>query len=676
MKFSNHSIKQFLDELYDVFESPFGRNVISSVEMFQFIKEKSNNFDFSCFEYLIQDIRNYYVNVEFKYQNPQPKPELEIDPDTGYPSWESEQIVEAYKPYNVWDLSEIYLLLEFDIKLDISEHTTLRERIDQFKKLLPKAILLHDFESLLRFSDIAEKEYISRIKNKSTTKTDITTNIIDINYNSLSPTNFCWLLYPRNSDNPVFVHSQGSFWNKKTEAVTEHVMNIYIKNSTDNFNLESLNLFLADIRNFAYYINFHIPNNIINEDDVFLDDDLEVGFYGNLIFNPEKYFSILKTQPEYSLTNIHEDEGCSTKVRNLRFDHNYSLKQRIDIIKKLIPNAVFRIGLDNLLTFSEMAEEKHTRILKNTINEKELEMLNRQKSSISYNKPLNELSSHEFVNKCYFDYVSILDAYNYIKFKTANFNKPEMELFFKEFLVHITCFYFTIKVDTQIRSFTLTDYFSSDLFENKLSDPEILKKGFAHKHEYKNPETGLFYLIAGINTLNSLVEYISDIEEDLKFEHNIQTLLELENKLVYEYEIRHGSFGNFLKSITDTDNTIVKITDISILDNNPVILNPFLPTIWKTKTDILNAHAKLKNSLIKCDIDTWLYWFGNYPVDNPKKIKWIFKEGNKRALTYFVEKISLSKSIDFAKTRKIFDVQVYNKDKFKFSFGEIDNLLS
>ena len=78
---------------------------------------------------------------------------------------------------------------------------------------------------------------------------------------------------------------------------------------------------------------------------------------------------------------------------------------------------------------------------------------------------------------------------------------------------------------------------------------------------------------------------------------------------------------------------------------------------------------------MSCDLKTWLFWFGGYPIEKPKKIKWIYKDGSKRALTYFIEEISLSKKIDFAKSRKIFDIQVYSKDKYEYTFDDISILI-
>jgi uncharacterized protein YkuJ len=44
-------------------------------------------------------------------------------------------------------------------------------------------------------------------------------------------------------------------------------------------------------------------------------------------------------------------------------------------------------------------------------------------------------------------------------------------------------------------------------------------------------------------------------------------------------------------------------------------------------------------------------------------------------LSYFVERISNVHEINYSKARKVFDSKIYNKDKYKYSFKEIDDLL-
>lgn len=159
MKYSEYPVKQFCDEVYAADKNPFSFSEISSLDMYQYIREKTNNFDFDSLSYLISDIRNYYENIIFRFRNPKPKPEIKIDQYTGYPTSESQELIDNYETFLNRHLSLFLIHLEFNLDLDYTENQTLREKVDIFKKALPEASFIHDISNLLKFSDIAEKEY-------------------------------------------------------------------------------------------------------------------------------------------------------------------------------------------------------------------------------------------------------------------------------------------------------------------------------------------------------------------------------------------------------------------------------------------------------------------------------------------------------------------------------------
>lgn len=174
MNFSDYSVKQFCNEVYASNGNPFSTSEISALEMYQYIKEKTNNFDFDSLSYLISDIRNYYENIIFSFRNPEPKPEIKIDQDTGYPTLESQELIDNYETFLKRPLSLFLIHLEFNLDFDYTDDQTLREKVDIFKKALPEASFIHDISNLLKFSDIAEKEYerVSSLTN-SNVKNDI-----------------------------------------------------------------------------------------------------------------------------------------------------------------------------------------------------------------------------------------------------------------------------------------------------------------------------------------------------------------------------------------------------------------------------------------------------------------------------------------------------------------------
>ncbi|MDR3705788.1 MAG: hypothetical protein P4L28_07795 [Paludibacteraceae bacterium] len=105
---------------------------------------------------------------------------------------------------------------------------------------------------------------------------------------------------------------------------------------------------------------------------------------------------------------------------------------------------------------------------------------------------------------------------------------------------------------------------------------------------------------------------------------------------------------------------------------------PTLLTIYgEDKTKLTNAHKVLTDAkLLSCNLNSWLYWFGGIPFDNPKQIQWKYNKGEKRALSYFVEKIAAKNDTLYSKARKIFDVQIKTNDKWQNIDKDINTILS
>jgi|GEM_PF-2986041 len=141
---------------------------------------------------------------------------------------------------------------------------------------------------------------------------------------------------------------------------------------------------------------------------------------------------------------------------------------------------------------------------------------------------------------------------------------------------------------------------------------------------------------------------------------------------------------SYIETSNLTTNNIPIIRQwLSFLDNRLSFsfISEHFKTIYEDNPDNLkSAHYKFVNAmLINSDIDSWLYWFGGIPCNKHNKIEWIYKKdikknclGDKRGLSYFVEKLSQSHEIDFPNTRKIFDLQITQHDKYKSTFSDID----
>ena len=62
-------------------------------------------------------------------------------------------------------------------------------------------------------------------------------------------------------------------------------------------------------------------------------------------------------------------------------------------------------------------------------------------------------------------------------------------------------------------------------------------------------------------------------------------------------------------------------------------------------------------------------------TNTDEKIKWTYKNEQKAALSFFIEKIATEQSYIYAKARKVFDIQIYKKDKYKYTYPDIEKYL-
>jgi len=153
MKYHNISVADLCNFLIDngrPIEIIGKYNEFTKHEMYEFLKEKTDNFDFENFKYLISDIRNYANFIPFCVYEKNPEPN-KINEDTGYPEdifW-TENIEFTYSLNN-------YFPLMFE--LEFPENLSLKKRIIVLKNKIPEANF-HSTYKLIEFSDIAESEY-------------------------------------------------------------------------------------------------------------------------------------------------------------------------------------------------------------------------------------------------------------------------------------------------------------------------------------------------------------------------------------------------------------------------------------------------------------------------------------------------------------------------------------
>ena len=156
MDYGNLSFTEFLDNCY--------KGIIKSkIDMYDFLKLKSNNFERGPLEYLIFDIRNYIYKIDIYI----PKEDKYIG---GYMGRGQVKLPTTYDYFTLKSIvSKFDLNFSFEQVTDLAflkfeDNLTMRERIEILKSKLPIA----DFDytkcesylpNFLIMSDIAENEY-------------------------------------------------------------------------------------------------------------------------------------------------------------------------------------------------------------------------------------------------------------------------------------------------------------------------------------------------------------------------------------------------------------------------------------------------------------------------------------------------------------------------------------
>ncbi len=241
MDYSNMSVFDFCAEIYDLYSSDFRPYNISSVDMYNYLKKKTNNFDIESFGYAIYDIRNFVKYVEFEFENPDERPELVIDNTTGYPtnaSSEAHYLHEDYIVRNITNLPGIYSVYE-DTFFQFKDEESLRERVSKFNLIPQIKNICHDISNLLRFSDIAEKEYQKAIEKKE--------------QNNLPLYNENFSIYELNSREFIEYCMK--------HEVPQLEMYDFIQKKTDNFDSNKTELFINELYRFNERIHIYITED-------------------------------------------------------------------------------------------------------------------------------------------------------------------------------------------------------------------------------------------------------------------------------------------------------------------------------------------------------------------------------------------------------------------------------
>lgn len=325
MDYSKTSVYDFCAQVYD-FYADFLPNNVSSVDMYNFLKQKTNNFQKELFDYVIIDIRNFIESIEFEIENPDERPELAIDDETGYPTNTSSEAHYLHNDFIVCTITNLPGILSAleDTFFKFKDEESLRERIEKLN-LIPKIrYFRHNISNLLRFSDIAEKEYlkvVEREKNKRKSFFDDNFSIYNLNSREFIEHCFEYEIPPLE-------------------------MYDFILKKTDSFDSIKIKLFIDELARFAERVHIYVT---------------EERKYGNEKFTEEFNYYLLGYLNSYSIKNKDNPDVKEIIADIDRATNELDLSLALKTARKI--NPLIRVGLE-YYSFINILE-----ILENNIKE-------------------------------------------------------------------------------------------------------------------------------------------------------------------------------------------------------------------------------------------------------------------------------------------------------------------
>ncbi len=274
-------------------------STVSKIDMYNYIKIKTENFNSILLEIFISELRDCAYDLKF------------LRPNT----------TEGVFYYDLYYTIETMGVFFPKIKppLIFTKDKTLRERVDIIIELLPDAVFKHSTKKLLQLSDMAEFEYQKLFESTNTgsfitndinarreQKTTIQERIEVLNYNEIGLYEF----FVRLTYDEHF-------------SISESEMYLYIKHKTDNFDLETFELFRKELNFLSGGIKFVPPLQITNDNNVELTI---LEFHHKFIITPR-------------LEEIYKNENPIENIKKLDkyvdlFTNEFDAKMKIQEIQR------------------------------------------------------------------------------------------------------------------------------------------------------------------------------------------------------------------------------------------------------------------------------------------------------------------------------------------------------
>jgi len=512
MDYSKKSVYDFCAEVYD-FYADFLPNNVSSVDMYNFLKQRTNNFQKELFDYVIIDIRNFIESVEFEIENPEKEPELIIDENTGYPTQASSEAYYLHRNFivcTIKNLPDVYSVFE-DTCFKFKDEESLRERIGKFNLISQIRYVRHNVSNLLRFSDIAEKEYQKTIEKEKLEKTpSIIDNFSIYDLNSREFIEYCF----------------------KYE-VPQLEMYDFIQKKTDNFDSNKIKLFIDELGRFAERVHIYVTEEREYGKEKFTEEFnyYLLGFLNSYSFknsdNPgakeiieninratneidlnlalktaRKINPLIRTGLEYYSfisileileNNIKDEPNSHSFSKQITNYYDLTLQEFLDVITDTLP--VYE------LTFSYPGENSESLQFKGT--EKDILKTLNNLSIPAYRKKELIDKYHSIKRPLYNKELSEIEIYNYLEKITNHFDPEKCRIIYSD----IDCYYSMVFLE-RINEESLNEYIKNGweipyyTFKSLITD-EVIK---AHDYETMHKKTHLtdgFFIQKCLNLLKS-----------------------------------------------------------------------------------------------------------------------------------------------------------------------------
>lgn len=299
MNFNDFSVHEFCRCVYGIGDNC--SNQISGLEMYSFIKSKTNNFDLTLFDFLRNDVRSFFDYIEVDVEDPQKHLDL-IDDKFTLSSTDS--LTESPQPYETFTMSrnnvpeqvKVYEVLYDHIE---EKERSLREKIELLSVLYDFIVgFKNNIGGILEFSDLVEKEYQKAIESEKLNQLPVGSKVI---LNELTSRDF-------------IEHCL-------EQDVPELEIYEYIKIKTDNFESNKVSIFRIELFRFIHKVKICVTEEWVD---------------ANKTYSEEHRYSLFRYLDNFTAKNSDKagakeiiDEMKAANAKNdLRLA--FSMAQRID----------------------------------------------------------------------------------------------------------------------------------------------------------------------------------------------------------------------------------------------------------------------------------------------------------------------------------------------------------